>query len=177
MQDSAELENKDDNGTPGPARTFSGNRSGRTALISKQRQKLGNYHSQNRAAGKEGETKHRPRKRRNGGKTTGHSEGAMLCVEPLLWDDREIDKYTRPLSKQGLSKHVLRATNRRTTIEVLLETWCFCVVRAEELSWRQSGRPSQFTVLYGIPRTEDFSAWSWRISMLEAVAREPLVKT
>jgi hypothetical protein len=26
------------------------------------------------------------------------------------------------------------ATNRRATIEVLLETGCFCVVRAEELS-------------------------------------------
>jgi hypothetical protein len=41
--------------------------------------------------------------------------------------------YTRAVSGQRFSKHVLAATNRRPTIEVLLETECFYVVRAEEL--------------------------------------------
>jgi hypothetical protein len=31
-------------------------------------------------------------------------------------------KYTRPISRQRLGKHVPTATNRRATVEVLLET-------------------------------------------------------
>jgi hypothetical protein len=42
-------------------------------------------------------------------------------------------KYTRAVSGQRLGKHVPATTNRRATMEVLLETECFYVVRAEEL--------------------------------------------
>jgi hypothetical protein len=46
----------------------------------------------------------------------------LLRVEPLLCDDRERGKYARDISRQRLGKHVPGATNRRTTVEVLLET-------------------------------------------------------
>jgi hypothetical protein len=46
-------------------------------------------------------------------------------VEPLLYDDREIDEYTRPVSRQRLGKHVPAATNPRATTEVLFETGVF----------------------------------------------------
>jgi hypothetical protein len=55
-------------------------------------------------------------------------------VETLVCNKRETGGYTRAVSEQRLCKHVLAATNRRTTIEVLLETGCFFVVRAEDLS-------------------------------------------
>jgi hypothetical protein len=54
-------------------------------------------------------------------------------VEPLIWNDREISKYTGAISRQRLGKHVPAATNAHATIQVLLETGCFCVVRAEML--------------------------------------------
>jgi hypothetical protein len=57
-----------------------------------------------------------------------------MRVQPLLCDDCEIGEYTRDVSRQRFCKHFPAATNRRTTIEVLLETGCFYVVRAEELS-------------------------------------------
>jgi hypothetical protein len=41
--------------------------------------------------------------------------------------------YTRTVSGRRLGKHVPAATNRRATIELLLETGCFYVVRAEML--------------------------------------------
>jgi hypothetical protein len=44
---------------------------------------------------------------------------ALLCVGPLLCDDREIGKYTRPVSRQRFDKHFSEATNRPATIEVL----------------------------------------------------------
>jgi hypothetical protein len=56
-------------------------------------------------------------------------------VEPLQCDDRMTDKYMRSIFRQLLCKHVPAATNRRATIEVLLETGCFYVVRAED-HWR-----------------------------------------
>jgi hypothetical protein len=43
-------------------------------------------------------------------------------------------EYTRGVSRQRLGNHVPAATNRHATNEVLLETACFYVVRAEELS-------------------------------------------
>jgi hypothetical protein len=55
-------------------------------------------------------------------------------VESLLCNDREMGEYTRAVSGQRLGKHIPAATNRRATIETLLETGCFYVVRAEELS-------------------------------------------
>jgi hypothetical protein len=39
----------------------------------------------------------------------------------------------QPVSKQWLGKHVPTETNTHATIEVLLETGCFYVVRAEML--------------------------------------------
>jgi hypothetical protein len=65
--------NKDNDGdTPGPARTLSGNHSGRAAFGREQREQLESNHGENRAMGKEGEADHRrhkysPRKRINGG--------------------------------------------------------------------------------------------------------------
>jgi hypothetical protein len=58
----------------------------------------------------------------------------MLRVEPLLCDDREIGEYTRDVSMQRLSKHVPAATNLRAAMQVLMDTGCFYMVRAEELS-------------------------------------------
>jgi hypothetical protein len=61
--------------------------------------------------------------------------GLLLSrVQPLLCDDRKIGEYTRSVSRQQLGKHFPEAKNRRATVEVLLETRCFCWVRAEELS-------------------------------------------
>jgi hypothetical protein len=55
---------------------------------------------------------------------------------------RDVRIY-RALSGQRLGKHVPGATNQRT-IEILLETVCFFVVRPEELSGKQLGRLSEF---------------------------------
>jgi hypothetical protein len=55
-------------------------------------------------------------------------------VEPLLCDEREMVEDTRDVSRQRLGKHVPTATNRRATMEVLLEYGCFYVVRAKDLS-------------------------------------------
>jgi hypothetical protein len=52
------------------------------------------------------------------------SESVLQCVEPLLCNNRKISKYTRAVSRQRPAKHVPAATNRRETIEVLLETVC-----------------------------------------------------
>jgi hypothetical protein len=61
-----------------------------------------------------------------------------MCVYALFYtvscDDREIGKYTRPVSRQRIVKHVPTATNRHAKIELLLETRCFYVVGADELS-------------------------------------------
>jgi hypothetical protein len=46
----------------------------------------------------------------------------LKIIDPLLRNDREISKYTRTVSRQQLGKQVPAATNRRATIEVLLET-------------------------------------------------------
>jgi hypothetical protein len=51
----------------------------------------------------------------------------------VAFDDHEIGEYTRNISKQPLGKHVLAATNRCATIEVLSEIGCFYVVLGEEL--------------------------------------------
>jgi hypothetical protein len=65
---------------------------------------------------------------------TSFSETLVLYrVESLLFNDREMGGYTKAVSGQRLSKHVPAVTNRRTTIEVLLETGRFYVIRAEEL--------------------------------------------
>jgi hypothetical protein len=69
--------NKDDGGTPGPARIVSGNRLGCAALWREQQEHLESNHRQNRATGNEGEVaqsrhKHSPRKR-NGGTPVGYS--------------------------------------------------------------------------------------------------------
>jgi hypothetical protein len=65
---------KEDGGTPGLARTLSGNCSGSVAL---RREQLGSNHCENQAMVKEGEAdlrchKHSPRKRRNGGTPVGY---------------------------------------------------------------------------------------------------------
>jgi hypothetical protein len=54
-------------------------------------------------------------------------------VEPLLCNDDEMSKYTRAVSRYRLGKHVPTATNTHATIEKLLETGCFCMVRAKML--------------------------------------------
>jgi hypothetical protein len=69
---------KDDDGTPGPARTLSGKRSRRAALMREQREQLGSNYCENRTTGKEGDAdhrrgKHNPRKRKNGGTSVGYS--------------------------------------------------------------------------------------------------------
>jgi hypothetical protein len=46
----------------------------------------------------------------------------MKRVEPLLCNDRDINKYTRTVSRQRLVKHFSAATVKHATIEVLLET-------------------------------------------------------
>jgi hypothetical protein len=47
-------------------------------------------------------------------------------------------------SRERLGKHIHAATVTHTTIEVLLETGCFYIVRAEELEGKQLGQTSQF---------------------------------
>jgi hypothetical protein len=54
-------------------------------------------------------------------------------AEQLICNDRKISDYTRAVSRQRLGKHVPMAMNTHAMIEVLLETVCFCVVRAEML--------------------------------------------
>jgi hypothetical protein len=49
-------------------------------------------------------------------------------INQFLRNDHEIGGYTRPVLGQPLDKHVLAAT-----IEVLMETGYFCVIRAEML--------------------------------------------
>jgi hypothetical protein len=46
--------------------------------------------------------------------------------------DREINKYTRAVSRQRFCKHVPAATDTHAKIEVLLETGVCMVVRTEE---------------------------------------------
>jgi hypothetical protein len=46
----------------------------------------------------------------------------IIDIEPLLCNDREVRKYTRAVSRQRFGKQVPAAKNRRTAIEVLLET-------------------------------------------------------
>jgi hypothetical protein len=68
----------------------------------------------------------------------------MLRVEPFLCNDREIGGYTRAVSRQRLGKYVPTTSNRRATIEVLLETGFSTrsVPRSDkEDNW---GRSSQF---------------------------------
>jgi hypothetical protein len=48
--------------------------------------------------------------------------------------------YTSSVSGQRLGIHVPAATNRRATMEGLLERGCFCVVRAEMLQARDKVR-------------------------------------
>jgi hypothetical protein len=73
--------NRDDGGTPGPARTLSGNRSGGR----EQREKLESNHRENRATGKEGESDHRRHKhsswKRNGSTPVGYSGRIALRRE------------------------------------------------------------------------------------------------
>jgi hypothetical protein len=57
----------------------------------------------------------------------------LYLVVQLLRNDHEMDGYTRVVYGQRLGKHVPAATGRRAAIEVLLETGCFYVVRAEKL--------------------------------------------
>jgi hypothetical protein len=71
-----------------------------------------------------------------------------------------VGQYTRDVSRQRLGKHVPAATNRCETIEVLLETGCFYVVRAEESSWRQLGRASQFSSV-----RESVKSWLERVKL------------
>jgi hypothetical protein len=83
---STELGKEDDGGTPGPARTLSGNRSRPAALRKEQREQLDSNHRENRAKGKECEADHRrhkhsPQKRRNGGMSVGYSGRITLRRE------------------------------------------------------------------------------------------------
>jgi hypothetical protein len=75
-------------------------------------------------------------------------------VELLLCDDREIGEYTRDVSRQRLGKHVPAATNRRATIEVLLETGCFYVVRAEKDKWGDQVSSIRESVKRGLERVK-----------------------
>jgi hypothetical protein len=78
---------------------------------------------------------------------------------------------------QRLDKHVPRATYWRTTIEVLLETGCFYMVRAEELSWKL-GRRSQFKQFcMGFCEEKTWVQESEASALLWTAARERLVKT
>jgi hypothetical protein len=81
----------------------------------------------------------------------------------------------RDVSRQRLGKHIPVATNRRATMEVLLETGCFYVVRAEELSWRLLWRPSEFCT--GGYEERTWAREAEESPLLEAVVRERLVKT
>jgi hypothetical protein len=69
-----------------------------------------------------------------------------------------------------LGKHITTETDGRATIQVLLETGCFYVVRTEELEGWQLGRWSQFW-------REDLRAEAEESPLLEAVTRELPVKT
>jgi hypothetical protein len=54
-------------------------------------------------------------------------------MEPLLGNDHKMGRYSGAVSVQLLGKHVPAATNRRATLEVLLETGWFSLVCAEIL--------------------------------------------
>jgi hypothetical protein len=82
---------------------------------------------------------------------------------------------TRAVSGQWLGKHVPVATDTNATIEVLLETGCLYMVRAEELSWKELGRPNQFCT--GGYEERIWAREAEESPLLEAVARERLVKT
>jgi hypothetical protein len=77
---------KDDDGSPGPALTLSGNRSGWAALGREQWEQLESYHHEKWAKGKLDEANHRchkhsPRKRRNGCTPVGYSGWIALRKE------------------------------------------------------------------------------------------------
>jgi hypothetical protein len=57
----------------------------------------------------------------------------MKRVEPLLWSDREINKYTRVVYRKRLGKHVPAETDTNTTMAHQQRNGVFCEVRAEEL--------------------------------------------
>jgi hypothetical protein len=67
------------------------------------------------------------------GKNRQQMRKILQRAAPLLCYDREIGEHTTDVSRQRLGKHILAATNRRATKEVLLETGCSYVVRAESL--------------------------------------------
>lgn len=50
------------------------------------------------------------------------NDNDIVAVELLSCHDCKTGKYTRPIYRQRLGKHVPRATVRQTTMEVLLET-------------------------------------------------------
>jgi hypothetical protein len=60
-------------------------------------------------------------------------------------------------------------------MEVLLETGRFYVVRTEELSWKQLGRPREFRT--GVCEERTWASEAEEHPLLKAVAREQLVKT
>jgi hypothetical protein len=62
----------------------------------------------------------------------------IVACRAVAMDNREMGRCTRAVSEQRFCKHI------RGTIEVLLEMGCVFVVRAEELCWKQFGRPVQF---------------------------------
>jgi hypothetical protein len=78
----------------------------------------------------------------------------IVACRALLCDDCEICEYTGDVPRQRLGTHVTAGTNRRATIEVLLETGCYYVVRAEELLGSQLGRPSQFCTGVSVKNSE-----------------------
>jgi hypothetical protein len=51
-------------------------------------------------------------------------------MDSLLSNAREMGGYTRAVYGQRPGKQVPAATGRGVIVEVLLETGCFCVVRA-----------------------------------------------
>jgi hypothetical protein len=51
-----------------------------------------------------------------------HQWTMFNSVEPLLYNNCKISKYTRAVSRQRLSKHIPMAMHTHATIEVLLET-------------------------------------------------------
>jgi hypothetical protein len=98
------------------------------------------------------------------------------CAEPLLCDDREVSKYTRPPFLGNCSVNAF--PQQRIDAQQYRYCWkrrVFYMVRAEGLSWRKLGRPSQFCT--GVCEYRIRAREAGESALLEVVAREQLVKT
>jgi hypothetical protein len=98
----------------------------------------------------------------------------LLCWEPLLCGNRKRGKYTRPVSRQRLGNKVPIATNRRATIDVLLERGFS--TQSMPRSYKEDNWGDQVQFCTGVCKEKN-SAHEDESPLLKSVTRKCLVKT